>query len=66
MNSVEFGKKCRPYLKEYYNLFGVAPSPSDYVCTNEQFLGALIKAVTNKQSITELLENVEYPKDAKN
>lgn len=65
MNSVEFGKKCGPYLKEYYNIFGEILSPSDFACTNEQFLAAIITAVTNKQPITELLKAVEYPEGAK-
>ena len=65
MNSIEFGKACRPYLKQYYKEFGEAPSPSDFACSNEDFLKALVFSVEQKKRITEFLMPIESPKDSK-
>ena len=51
MDNIEFGKMCRPFLKEYFSMFGESPSPSDYVCTNNEFLENIKKAVDNKVKI---------------
>lgn len=65
MNSVEFGKKCRPYNKAYYAMFGEVPSPSDYACSNDEFLEIMRRCVEKKIKIDVLLHEVKNPKGAK-
>ena len=56
MNSIEFGKKCRPYNIKYRNLFGYIPCIDDYKCSQETFFDALLKAIEERCEITEFLE----------
>ena len=58
MTSVEFGKKCRPYIMKYVELFGEAPSPSEYAANREQFLEALQKACEIGNRIDNYLERL--------
>ena len=68
MTSIEFGKKCQPYNIQYKILFGYIPCRGDYICSQEEYFNALLKAIENKQDIstfiskktTELKENCRY------
>ncbi len=55
MNSIEFADKCIPYNLKYLELFGYAPFPSDYACTTDEYLEALMKAVEEKKEISNYL-----------
>ncbi len=56
MDSIEFGRKCRPYNRSYREIFGYTPAPSDYACTNDEYLEAIIKAVEEKKEIKNYLK----------
>lgn len=45
MNSIEFGKKCRPYNIQYRDVFGYVPCRDDYSCTQDEYFQALLKAI---------------------
>lgn len=45
MDSIEFGKKCRPYNILYRNIFGYVPCRGDYSCSQEEYFQALTKAI---------------------
>ena len=47
MKTIEFGRMCQPYNKEYYKLFGTVPCIDNYAATQEQFFDALKKAIKN-------------------
>lgn len=55
MNSIEFGKKCQPLNIEYRKLFDYVPCRDDYVCTQEEYLEALGRAVSEKKELTVFL-----------
>lgn len=48
MNSIEFGKKCRPYHIQYRNIFGEIPCYTDYSCSQDEYFEALLKAIETK------------------
>jgi hypothetical protein len=52
---MEFNRKCRPYSIAYRDMFGTIPSPSDYACTNEEFLAAITRAIDEKKEIDQYL-----------
>lgn len=56
MKSAEFNRKCRPQNIAYRELFGYIPTPTDYACTNKEFLEAITRAVTEKREIKEYLQ----------
>lgn len=51
MNSIEFGKMCQPYNKEYFKKFGEVPSIDDYAVTQEEFFEALKNALIENHTI---------------
>lgn len=55
MNSIEFGKKCRPYNIQYRDIFGYVPCKDDYKCTHEEYLEALLKAIETKSDLSSML-----------
>lgn len=55
MTSIEFGKKCKPYLVQYRNIFGEVPQFSEYECNQDEFLQALLRATETKVNISTLL-----------
>ncbi|MBE5861927.1 MAG: hypothetical protein IKQ25_09130 [Lachnospiraceae bacterium] len=55
MNSIEFGRKCQPFNKEYKELFGKVPCPDDYACNRDEFFDALKKAIETKTEIEKLV-----------
>lgn len=59
MNSIEFGKLCRPLNVSYREIFGVVPCRGDYVCTQEEYLAALKKAVEEKKELTNYVKKRE-------
>ena len=59
MNNIEFGKKCQPLNKKYFELFKYIPTPTDYVATREEYLVALQSSVDNRVEISTLLKKVE-------
>ena len=51
MTSIEFGKKCKPYLVQYRNIFGEVPQFSEYECNQDEFLQALLRATETKDKL---------------
>lgn len=68
MTSIEFGKQCQPYNLRYRDIFGYVPCRGDYICSQEEYFNALLKAIETKQDIstfiskktTERKENCRY------
>lgn len=56
MTSIEFNKKCKPFNKQYYELFGYIPCRDDYLCTQNEFYNALMMSVFNKKEIGNYLK----------
>lgn len=48
MNSIEFGKKCRPYNIQYRDIFGYVPCRDDYNCSQDEYFNALLKSIETK------------------
>lgn len=44
MTSIEFGKKCKPYLVQYRNSLEKFPSSPSMMCNQDEFLQALLRA----------------------
>ena len=63
MNNIEFGKKCQPLNKKYFEFFNYIPTPTDYVASREEYLVALQKAVDDKVEISTLLKKIEEVDD---
>lgn len=55
MNSIEFGKKCRPMNVKYREIFGYVPYYKNYKCSQQEYYDALVKAVETKQEITNFI-----------
>lgn len=64
MNNIEFGKKCQPLNKKYFEIFKYIPTPSDYVANREEYVLALQTSVENKVEISTILTKVEEVNDA--
>lgn len=62
MNSIEFGKKCRPYNIQYRDIFGYVPCRDDYKCNQEEYFNALLKAVETKAEISTFIpkKDIDY------
>lgn len=60
MNSIEFGKMCRPYNKKYREIFGGVPCKEDYACSQEEFLDALKKSIDTGKEISTYLRKHNY------
>lgn len=60
MDSIEFGKKCRPYNIQYRDLFGYVPCREDYSCSQEEFFEALLKSIETKKDINMFLIKKTY------
>ena len=56
MKSAEFNMKCKPQNIAYRELFGYVPSPTDYACTNEEFLDAITRSVADKKEIDNYID----------
>lgn len=67
MNSIEFGKKCRPYNIQYRDIFGYIPCREDYKCTQEEYFDALIKAIETKTEISTFVskKSIDYQNSSK-
>lgn len=61
MNSIEFGKKCRPYNIQYRDVFGYVPCRDDYNCGQDEYFQALLKAIETKCELSAIV-----PKRIKN
>ena len=55
MNQIEFGKKCRELNKQYKELFGEIPSPSDYNQPYEKYIVAMEKAIADNVKLEKVL-----------
>ena len=55
MDSIEFGKMCRPYNIQYRDLFGYVPCREDYSCSQEEFFEALLNSIETKKDINMFL-----------
>lgn len=55
MNSVEFGKKCRPYNIQYKDIFGYVPCRNDYNCSQDEYFNALLKAIETKCELSTII-----------
>ena len=62
MNSIEFAKKCQPYNKMYYELFGEVPVHYEYIATQDQYFDALKKSVEQKVKIEKFLKKLKTPR----
>ncbi|MBQ8218584.1 MAG: hypothetical protein IJZ79_02440 [Bacilli bacterium] len=51
MNSIEFGKKCRPLNIQYRELFNVVPCRDDYKCSQKEYYDALVTAIEEKKEL---------------
>ena len=60
MDSIEFGKKCRPFNIQYRDLFGYVPCREDYSCSQEEFLEALLRSIETKKDINMFLIKKTY------
>ena len=60
MDSIEFGKKCRPFNIQYRDLFGYVPCREDYSCSQEEFFEALLKSIETKKDINMFLIKKTY------
>lgn len=56
MTSIEFGKKCRPHLAQYRDIFGEVPKYSEFECNQDEFLEALLRAIKTRVHISTLLK----------
>jgi len=56
MNSIEFGKKCRPLNIQYRELFDYVPCRGNYRCSQEEYFDALQKSISLGKELTEFLE----------
>lgn len=52
MDSVEFGKKCKPYNILYRKVFGYVPCRADYKCSQEEYFDALLESLETRQEIS--------------
>ena len=59
MNSIEFGKKCRPYNIQYRDLFGYVPCCEEYRCNQDEYFQALVTAIETKTELSEILTKIE-------
>ena len=55
MNSIEFGKKCRPYNIQYRDIFGYVPCRDDYTCSQDEYFDALLKAIETKCELSTIM-----------
>lgn len=55
MNSIEFGKKCRPYNIRYRDIFGYVPCREDYNCSQDEYFSALLKAIETKCELSTIV-----------
>lgn len=62
MNSIEFGKKCRPYNIQYRDIFGYVPCRDDYNCSQDEYFQALLKAIETKCELSTIVpkKNKEF------
>ena len=56
MNSIEFGKKCRPLNIQYRELFGYVPCREDYICSQEVYFDTLLKSITEGKELSAFLK----------
>ena len=63
MTSIEFGKQCQPYNLRYRDIFGYVPCRDNYICSQEEYFSALLKAIETKQDISTFVpeRTVNYP-----
>lgn len=66
MNSIEFGKKCRPYNILYRSIFGYVPCRDDYNCSQEEYFEALLKAIDVKRELSSLVPQKKRDNQALN
>lgn len=68
MNSIEFGKKCRPYNVQYRDVFGYVPCRDDYDCSQDKYFEALLKAIETKCELSAIVpeKNKEFQEPDKN
>ena len=59
MNSIEFGKKCRPLNVQYKELFGYVPCRQDYKCSQEEYFSALQRSVSLGKELIDFLEQYD-------
>lgn len=62
MNTIDFNRKCRPFLKQYRDLFSVVPCINDYSCTQDEFFEALQKATEEKKPLENYIKKAAAPR----
>ena len=55
MDSIEFGKKCRPYNIQYRDIFGYIPCRDNYGCSQDEYFQALLKAINTHTEIDSII-----------
>ena len=62
MDSIEFGKKCIPYNRQYKDIFGYVPCRGDYRCSQDEYFQALLKAIETKCELSAIVpkKNRDY------
>lgn len=55
MNSVEFGKKCRPHNIKYRDIFGNVP------CSRDECFGALRRAIETRCELSAIVPRKKMP-----
>lgn len=60
MNSIEFGKKCRPYNIQYRTIFGYVPCREDYRCSQDVYFDALLQSIKTKRELATIIPNSPY------
>lgn len=61
MNSVEFGKKCRPHNIKYRDIFGYVPCRDDYTCSRDECFGALRRAIETRCELSAIVPRKKMP-----
>jgi len=55
VNSIAFGKKCRPFNLKYKEKFGYVPCRNDYLGNQAKYFNALVSAVENNIELSEYI-----------
>ena len=59
MNSVKFGKKCRPYNLQYKDIFGYVPCRNDYRYNQDEYFNALLKSIETNRELDSFIQKKE-------
>ena len=63
MDNQTFNKEKRQLNKAYFDVFGEVPCMQHFVCSREEYLEALKKAISSKTKVEQLLSCFGAPKN---